>query len=678
MAGPANLAEARQAIDTAASHVNTPDGAAALFNVGETLSSLREGIAFVDNELRREVSSGREDLLSQVRALHAMEADLGTVKAGVRRLGGMVARVNEDMGAPHRQMQLSVHQLRRLHEASELLRGVQHFLWLCKRLAGYMEAPGDIEGTELEKAAACVFELEELRDQKRDEFAVVPVAQAEMTRAEALAAKLRARAQSLLFRAVSQRKQTQAANALQAFFNLGPAALSRAVEGVVSRATQKAREIVGSALDPAVLAAEMKAAAQGAEDKGSTTRGGTAAACLQVVNIVGSMLDNVLLSCAELLHVQVVLRKKRDPLSGRTLAYHLDQLPAASSQAHLSEGAGEALFALFWGPLSALVGECLGAVFVGSRQVRQVFVSSFPQLIGIFKGFLTQLQQQHHTLSTAAEDAGGVGSGSAVGRLLTEEEEKTFLSGLASLRGEFKSAFAARSEDAVAAAFAGHHGVPTSSEVGALCVLLEGELAQAGADEALLQLAVDTAVETVQQFSGKISQAMGSGTEAYQLSGHVNNTQMLDIHRFNAMSAMHWHIGNTMRAALLAANKELDANARASESSFRSRQYTFAPTGAGALDAENDSDSSGAQQLALLSQLGSEVEASCAELVAPLFSSMRTALEAKLFAVHKQKFGELARGALASEINGTPLSLSLFSLSRFSVFDFACALIACV
>ena len=42
----------------------------------------------------------------------------------------------------------------------ELLRGVQHLLWLCKRLAGYMEAPGgDIEGTELEKAASCVFEL---------------------------------------------------------------------------------------------------------------------------------------------------------------------------------------------------------------------------------------------------------------------------------------------------------------------------------------------------------------------------------------------------------------------------------------------------------------------------------------------------------------------------------------
>lgn len=474
MAQPSSLGEAMQVIDAAAAHVNQPDQAAQLFNVSETLASLRDGIAFVDAELRREVSSGREDLLSQVRALHAMEADLTTIKAGVGRLGEMVARVNQDLGTPQRQMQVAVNQLRRLHEASELLRSVQHFLWLCKRLGGYMDVPGDIEGTELEKAAACVFELEHLRDSKREELAVIPVAQAEMARADALAAKLRARAQSLLFRAVSQRKQTQAANALQAFFNLGPAALSRAVEGVVSRATQKAHEVVSSALDPAVLSAEMKAAAMAAEDKGSTTRGGTAAASLKVVNIVGGMLDNVLLSCAELLHVQVVLDKKRDPLSGRTLAHHLDQLISSDR----TEAGGlklntdrTTIFASFWDPLSVLISKRLGLVFSGSRSVRQVFVSSFPQHIGLFKGFLAQLQQQHQTLSTAAEDTAGAST--AVGRqLLTSAEHANFLSGLASLRGEYRSSFSARCEDAIATAFGGQHGVPTSSEVGALwCVL---------------------------------------------------------------------------------------------------------------------------------------------------------------------------------------------------------------
>ena len=155
-----SVADARATIERAAAQVNQPQQAAQLFNVAETLATLREGIDFVDAELRREVTAGREDLLSQVRALHAMEDELAVVKGGAERLGAMVARVNEAMGAPHQQMQLAVNQLRRLHEASEMLRGVQHLLWLCKRLAGYMEAPGgDIEGTELEKAASCVFEL---------------------------------------------------------------------------------------------------------------------------------------------------------------------------------------------------------------------------------------------------------------------------------------------------------------------------------------------------------------------------------------------------------------------------------------------------------------------------------------------------------------------------------------
>ena len=82
-------------------------------------------------------------------------------------------------------------------------------------------------------------------------------------------------------------------------------------------------------------------------------------------------------------------------------------------------------------------------------------------------------------------------------------------------------------------------------------------------------------METVQQFCGKISQTMGSGEEAFQLSGHVNNTQMLDVHRFNAMSAMHWHVGNTMRQALLAANKELAGQNRTLLPSYSSAVCTL-------------------------------------------------------------------------------------------------------
>lgn len=83
------------------------------------------------------------------------------------------------------------------------------------------------------------------------------------------------------------------------------------------------------------------------------------------------------------------------------------------------------------------------------------------------------------------------------------------------------------------------------------------------------------------------------------------------------------------------------------------RQYAFNSVGTGhEWTEENAGESSGAAQLALLEELESEVKTACSELVAPLFGSMRAALEAKILAVHKQKFGETARGVLASEIQG--------------------------
>jgi hypothetical protein len=228
---PMTVAKAEAAIDEAVARVNAPAGGV-LLNIGETLATLRDGIAFVDGQLRHELGGGREALLDQVRALHSMEDELGSLKAGAQHLVAMVGQVNRDMGAPHRTMQRSVTQLRHMHEASELLRGVQHFLWLCKKLTGYMESSSPSTGS----SEVDVSELEGLRAVHQKQFARLPLVYQELRRAEGLAAKLRALCQSRLFRAVAHRKQTQTAHALQAFLNLGggagdASALARAIDG---------------------------------------------------------------------------------------------------------------------------------------------------------------------------------------------------------------------------------------------------------------------------------------------------------------------------------------------------------------------------------------------------------------------------------------------------------------
>jgi hypothetical protein len=93
---------------------------------------------------------------------------------------------------------------------------------------------------------------------------------------------------------------------------------------VVGRAMQTTREHVCSSLDPSALSREIKTASSEAEARGGSEGGvgggakklGSAAAGLRVVSLVGAMLDAVLASCVELLQVQAVLEKKRDPASG--------------------------------------------------------------------------------------------------------------------------------------------------------------------------------------------------------------------------------------------------------------------------------------------------------------------------------------------------------------------------
>ena len=126
------------------------------------------------------MTGGREDLLSQVRSLHEMQSDLSSVKGGAEQLNTMVTRsvtssqpraharaahlpgsrgvwrgrgietcgraaglrrINSEMSTPYKAMQLDLMQLTRIHEASEVLRAVQHLLLLCKKMQGHLEVP---------------------------------------------------------------------------------------------------------------------------------------------------------------------------------------------------------------------------------------------------------------------------------------------------------------------------------------------------------------------------------------------------------------------------------------------------------------------------------------------------------------------------------------------------------
>eukprot|EP01052_Picozoa_sp_SAG31_P039376 SAG31_NODE_5450_length_2532_cov_1.197698_1_plen_423_part_01 len=395
-----------------------------LVNVGDTMSKLRDGIAWVDAEIRRQVTDGREDLLSQVRVLHAMEAQLGAVKGGAENLAAMVARIRTEMSGPYAQMDSCVGQLERLYTTSALLRDVQHFLLQCKKLRSHMDAAAeDEEAAELERAAACAFEIDRLRTSRQHEFARLPILHGKMTWAGDTGTKIRSRAHSLLFKAVGERKQTKTANTLQAFSNLGVGALLSTVDSVITQISDSAKDQIRSALDPAVLAAEMKAtaAAQTAESGKSSSgaaqrmaAAASTAANLKLVSLVSALLDKTMVCCGDIMHVQTVLGKKHDPQTGLSLGQQLSDIGAS--------GLAAADFVAFWKSLSGVLTRQLATTFCNDF-VKGGFVAEYPQILGLFKTFLRQLRSHGTALSSTtadmllSEDAAPEASRSVLNRL---------------------------------------------------------------------------------------------------------------------------------------------------------------------------------------------------------------------------------------------------------------------
>jgi hypothetical protein len=173
----------------------------------------------------------------------------------------------------------------------------------------------------------------------------------------------------------------------------------------------------------------------------------------------------------------------------------------------------------------------------------------------------------------------------------------------------------------VSRAFGGTHGVPSSGDVSALCKLLESELGRSAscAEASLLRLAVEASVASVHQFCARTEESMAVGAEAMQLSGHVNNVQMLNVHRFNALIAMQWHVRHDLLPSL--AHEPGRGSAAASPS-----KSAAAAAAAAAFALSPRAAPSAAEGQRLLEQLAQHVENVGAELLQPLVSSARPLL----------------------------------------------------
>jgi hypothetical protein len=99
---------------------------------------LQHGIQLLDNQLRQEVSSRQNELISQAAKLHDSEAALQRITLSVRSLQSVAARVRAEVADPYKQILSKSIQLRNLQRTVDLLRHAIHRIKLVQKLRAQM------------------------------------------------------------------------------------------------------------------------------------------------------------------------------------------------------------------------------------------------------------------------------------------------------------------------------------------------------------------------------------------------------------------------------------------------------------------------------------------------------------------------------------------------------------
>eukprot|EP01052_Picozoa_sp_SAG31_P047354 SAG31_NODE_9450_length_1275_cov_1.510204_2_plen_337_part_00 len=176
-------------------------------------------------------------------------------------------------------------------------------------------------------------------------------------------------------------------------------------------------------------------------------------------------------------------------------------------------------------------------------------------------------------------------------------------------------------------------GYPADTDVSALCKLIGSELARVLDDAALLRLTMDTAVDVVNELSTRLQNEAITSKDAFQLSGHINNSQLKNAQLFNAMNTLQRHVSTTFqisteKAVALAAE---DSASRDGIDSAADREH-----------------------VKVGKELAATVDDAILAMVERLFVVFSSTLESKIFGMHQQTFTEQSAAGSVSGGGSAP------------------------
>nr|XP_002121988.1 conserved oligomeric Golgi complex subunit 5 [Ciona intestinalis] len=496
--------------------------------ISQRLAQLMDGISILDKQLQSQIASRHEDLLAQATGIESLEGILTMMQTRINSLQAVVDRIRNKVGEPYQKIQSRTIQLGRLQATCDLLRRIIRIQRLSKRL--HTQLNGGIR--EITKAAQSLSELDYLS--QGVDLSGIEVIEEDRNFIRRAKEEVDGQARRLLEQGNSTLNQTHTATALQVYYNLG--LLRSPIETACTDAMTNMKRNISEALDVNILSQasvnQMSNKGPGKATGSIPTPGNSAQFRLRLWNNIEMLMDQISAACLQMIHLQKVLSKKRDPV---THLKFTDELVKGGGDVHFVKK--------FWEFLVQNLKKELSASAQASNYVTQAFEGEYPKLLRLVNelwGKVSSYKMIIEGVSDAPSDKFTTFQANSSAHLKDDGNSYDAESELRSCLLNFERAYLQRSLsrlfDPINLVFpTGGRTPPSTDEIGSIINAMSSELNVVSVDRDLGCAVAKNVAKTVQLFAVKSEQLIQTQGDASQVIGPPTSAQNRNISVVNSL-----------------------------------------------------------------------------------------------------------------------------------------------
>ncbi|PIA41525.1 hypothetical protein AQUCO_02200151v1 [Aquilegia coerulea] len=482
---------------------------------------LEEGIRLLEKQLRSEVLSRHDDLLSQLSSLKDAESALSIVRSGITTLQSSVRRVRSEIADPHRQIKVKTIQLSNIHQTVEFLQSSVRVLRLIKKLKDLMEL-AEIEPEKLDLSKAAQLHKEILSLCEENSLSGITFIDEEFSWLNETGNRLRSEAMKVLERGMEGLNQAEVGSGLQVFYNLGE--LRSSVDTLINKYKNQGIKSVSAALDMKAISASSSGSygPGGIQRSGTPQIGSGGKAKDGLWNRMNVCMDQIHSIVVAVWHLQRVLSKKRDPFTHVLL---LDEV-MQEGDLMLTERVWEAIVKSFANQMKS--------TFTASSFVKEVFTVGYPKLFSMIDNLLERILQD--------TDVKGVLPA------ISLEGKDQMVAAIDLFQTNFLALCWSRLSDLVNSVFpvSSRGSVPSKDQISRIILRVQEEIEAVKLDGRLTLLVLREIGKVLLLLAQRAEFQISTGPDARQVNGPANSAQLKNFTLCQHLQEIHTRISTMM------------------------------------------------------------------------------------------------------------------------------------